>query len=120
MKHFSTIVVVPFGTTLAGNCDKLQKLQNRAARVITKSSYVVRSDLVLKRLHWDKLFITRKKHKAILMYKVLNDHTPDYLQELFTNRISNHNLRDSANKLFLPLPRTDYLKRSFSYGGAFL
>ena len=60
-------------------CDKLQKVQNRTARVITKSSYAVCLDLVLKRLHWDKLFITSKKHKAVQMCKVLNNHTPDYL-----------------------------------------
>ena len=57
--------------------------------MITKSNYLVFSDLVCKRLHWDKLFITSKKHKAMLMYKVLNNRTPDYLQELFTSGISN-------------------------------
>ena len=35
----------------------------------------------------------------------------------FTTRTSNYNLRDAENKLNLPKPRTDYLKRSFSYSG---
>ena len=31
-----------------------------------------------------------------------------------------YSLRDSENKLFVPLPRTNYLKNSFSYSGAAL
>ena len=58
--------------------------------------------------------------KAILMYKVTNNLTPMYLQDLFVTRVSHHSLRDSEGKLFLPKPRTDYLKRSFSYSGASL
>jgi hypothetical protein len=58
--------------------------------------------------------------KAILMYKVTNNLTPMYLQDLFVTRVSHYRLRDSEGKLFLPKPRTDYLKRSFSYGGASL
>ena len=45
---------------------------------------------------------------------------PDYLQELFHLRVNNYNLRDSDHKLELPKPRTEYLKRSFSYSGALL
>ena len=39
---------------------------------------------------------------------------------MFTTRTSTYNLRDSENKLSLPLPRTDYFKRSLSYSGALL
>ena len=39
-----------------------------------------------------------------------------YLQQLY----SEYNLRNSLNKLCVPKPRTDYLKRSFSYSGACL
>ena len=46
--------------------------------------------------------------------------TPAYLRDLFTTRDINYDLRDSEDKLLLPKPRTDYLKRSLSYSGAFL
>ena len=59
----------------------------------------------------------RVKHKAILMYKVYNGCAPQYLQQLFTPRYSEYNLRNSLNKLCVPKPRTDNLKRSFSYSG---
>ena len=54
------------------------------------------------------------------MYKTLNGYVPRYLQEIFTSRVSSYELRDFENKLFVPKPRTDYLKRSFGYGGAVL
>ena len=43
---------------------------------------------------------------------------PQYLQDLFSLRSCPYSLRDNENKLFVPEPRTDYLKRSFSYDGA--
>ena len=67
---------------------KLQKLQNRTARVIAERSYETPSSNLLQELNWHKLNINRKKHKAILMYKTLNGNMPHYLQEIFTQRVS--------------------------------
>ena len=46
--------------------------------------------------------------------------TPDYLRSRFVYRDneSAYRLRNTENKLVLPQPRTDYLKRSFLYSGA--
>ena len=54
------------------------------------------------------------------MYKCTNNLAPAYLCNLFAPTISNYDLRDAKGKLLLPKPRTDYLKRSFSYSGALL
>ena len=51
--------------------DKLQKLQTRAARIITTSSYDTSVSFLLNSLHRDKLSIRRKKLKAILMFKTI-------------------------------------------------
>ena len=59
-----------------------------------------------------------KKQKAMLMYKIIHKTAPVYLQELFSGNKTGYNLRDSCGKLFLPKPRTEYLKRSFTYSGA--
>ena len=64
-------------------CDKLQKLQNRAARVITRSGYHVSVKHFLISLCQDNLTKRRKKLKATLMFKILNGLAPDYLQDLF-------------------------------------
>ena len=55
-----------------------------------------------------------------MMFKSLNWLAPVYLQDLFSERNTDYDLRDSSRKLNLPKPRTDYLKRSFGYSGALL
>ena len=52
------------GNTLS---DRLQILQNRAARVITRSSYDISSNLLLDQLKWNNLSVNRQKQKAILI-----------------------------------------------------
>jgi hypothetical protein len=57
-----------------------------------------------------------------MVFKSLNNLAPEYLCSKFTNRnnITPYILRDSVSKLAAPLPRTNYLKNSFSYSGAVL
>ena len=97
--------------------EKIQKFQNRAIRVITKSSYDTSSRFLL---NWLGLSDRRAKQKANLMYKWINNLAPSYLCNLFSPRTSNYYFRNAKKKLMLPKPRTDYLKRSFSYSGAIL
>ena len=100
--------------------DKLQKLHNRAARIITKLPFDTSSTYLLSTLDWERLFLRRKKQKALTMFKTMNGLAPDYLQSLVSQHHSVYNLRDSEGKLTLPKPNTNYLKRSFSYSGAML
>ena len=51
--------------------EKLQKVQNSAIRVITKSSYDTSSRFLLDLLGWDNLSVRRAKQKANLMYKCI-------------------------------------------------
>lgn len=74
------------------------KLQNRAARVITKLPFDTSSNLLLAK--WEKLTLRRKKQKALIMYKTLNELAPEYLQCLFTQRhVNDYNLRNLEGKL---------------------
>ena len=100
--------------------NKLQKLQNRAARVITRSSYDTSASFLLNRLYWDNLSTRRKKLKAMLMFKIIKGLSPTYLQDLFSIRSTPYNLRDSEIKLDLPKLRTNYCKRALGYSGALL
>ena len=100
--------------------DKLQKLQNRAARVITKLPFDTSSNYLLSTPNWEGLFLRRKKQKGLTMFKTVNGLAPHHLQSLFSQHHSVYNLRDSEGKLTLPKPSTNYLKRSFSYSGAML
>jgi hypothetical protein len=107
-----------FGIVAAAN--KLQKLQNRAARVLTSSNYDTNAEYLIEKLSWKNLESQRKIAKAIMVYKSLNGFVPDYLSEMFVDRssVTNYTLRDTSRKLALSQPRTNYLKNSFSYSGS--
>ena len=55
-----------------------------------------------------------------MMLKSLNGLAPVYLHDLYSEQLTDYDLRDSFRKLNLPKPRTEYLKRSFDYSGALL
>ena len=100
----------------------LQKLQNRAARIITSSSYEIRSDDILTKLNWKKLNERRQSQFASMMYKCVHNKVPVYLSDIFstTSSVHNHNLRNSNRALFVPRPNNESGKRSFSFRGAVL
>ena len=110
-----------------GSCSKslsqkLQKLQNRAARVITFSNYDRSTDELLRLVNWVKLDRQCLVNKSILMYKIVNRMVPDYLSSHFVFRSDTltYNLRESDFSLAIPQPRTNYFKRSLSFSGAVL
>ena len=84
---------------------KLSKLQRRAARVITGQTFDVRSTQILGDLSWIPIEDTLKKGEIIMSFKALTDRLPINLQESFI-------------KLALRKPKTNFLKRSFSYRAA--
>ena len=54
-----------------------------------------------------------------MVHKALNNLAPDYLRNMFQYRNYKYSF-DSANRLALPKPRTDYMKKSFGYSNAVL
>jgi hypothetical protein len=78
--------------------DKLQKFQNRAARIIAGASYEIDSAIVLETLGWETLKSKRQKTKSILLYKILKDYTAPNLKESLTGSSltqANYRLRNS-------------------------
>ena len=63
--------------------DKLQRLQNRAARVITASSYDTRSEALRQQVCWDDLQAKRLKQVATMMFQVHHSLFPEYLTDTF-------------------------------------
>ena len=95
--------------------EKLQKLQNRAIRGILKSSYDTSSRCLVNSLVWDGLSVRRATQKANLMHKCINNLAPAYLRNLFTVCLPKNTellYWQRQEKLIVPKPRTDYLKRS--------
>jgi hypothetical protein len=83
------------GSTIA---NKLQKLQNRAARVLTSSNYDTNAEYLIEKLSWKNFESQQKIAKAIMVYKSLNGFVPDYLSEVFVDRsnVTNYTLRDTS------------------------
>lgn len=101
--------------------DRLQKYQNRAARVITGKSYDVRSVDLLADLQWTPLETRRKNLKLLFTYKIINGHTaPNLRNKIRFNYEMNYpyNLRNSDTDLALPKPKKDFGKRCFNYNAA--
>ena len=98
--------------------NRLQKLQSRAARILTFSSYDTSADPIFEQLNWKRLDTQRQIQVATMVYKSIHGLVPDYLSYLFTKYDPPYNLRNSENKLAVPLPRTNFLKNSFSYNVA--
>ena len=63
---------------------RLQKLQNRAARIIMNMSNDIDHQVALDALGWKPLNTERLKAKSKLMFKLLNKMGPKSLTELFT------------------------------------
>ena len=99
--------------------DLLQKLQNRAGRIIlridpyshTSTSYI--HDI----LKWKKLSTRQKEHMHVMMFKIVNDLAPEYMILSFPIKSHSYSLRSKGN-LSLPRPKTNNCKRSFLYRGA--
>ena len=88
--------------------------------MLTFSNYDADTTELLEVLGWKNLARQQEIHKATMMFRCLHGLAPEFLCSKFTWRDSAYNLRDSENKLNVPLPRTNYYRNSFSYNGATL
>ena len=93
----------------------LQKLQNRAARVITGDNYDVRSKQILLKLGWKTLDERRQNLMEKCMSNVMNDNGPEIIGSLFEKCNNfNYNLRSNGKFLRLSKPNTNSMKISFN------
>ena len=102
----------------------IQRLQNRAARSITRS--FDRTASVSALLFNLKIMNVDQRYKYFtlnMVYKCLNDLCPSYLINLFryVNTVHDRPTRSSSNNaLYLPKPNFESFKNSFQYAGASL
>jgi hypothetical protein len=111
---------IAWGDCSKTRMDRLQKLQNRAARIITREDNSVRSCDIRNRLNWLDLNERQNIQLQIMMFKVYHKQAPNYLNRLFqpTSEVHSYNLRGSNFDFQPPLPNTNFMKRSFSDRGA--
>ena len=101
--------------------DKLQKLQNCAARVICGASKYDDAIPLLKDLHWLPVTYRISFKIALLAYKCINGTAPDYLQNLVERHKPTRLLRSSSkNKLKVPRCRTQTGTKAFTSSAPFV
>ena len=82
-----------------------QKLQNRAARIVTNRSSDVPADALIQKLNWPTIAEIIKRETATMVYKSLNSLVPAYLSNIFSRNSTRDTvyLRNSETDLRMPL-----------------
>ena len=99
----------------SGHIKRLQTLQNRALRIVLKVDYRYHRRDLYHTLQVDCLNAKVKKELVTLIFKILKNLFPDILHSQINLKMTSYNLRNSALKIQLPKPRTNFCKNSTIY-----
>ena len=127
LKNLSTGLVDPhfrYCCAVWGVCglteiQQLQKLQNRAARIITGSNFAAPSKPLIKGLGWKTIEDLIQYESQLIVFKSRNGLAPQYLFDMFvaSSADSRYNLRNTATDLRLPKKNPTNGQMGFSYKG---
>ena len=118
--------VIDYGLTIWGhtsnaNVMKIQRFQNRSARICTQYfNHDISSATLIHNLRWLNVLERREFLTGVQIYKCMTDQAPNYLSDLFTETrfVHNKNTRNVHNQyLCIPFARTNYYKSSLSVYG---
>ena len=100
--------------------NQLQKLQNRAARIVTGSSFDAPGRPLIKRLGWKTIDVLIASESNIMVFKSLHELAPWYMCNLFikSSELSSRNLRNAATDLWLPKKNSKNGQICFSFRSA--
>jgi hypothetical protein len=111
-----------WGCTSQGNIDKIQRLQNYAARIIEKNfDYInCRGLELVHKLGWMNVRERFFYFQTLLVYKCIYGLAPDYLTNNVTMEIDINgvNTRKHPMNLYLPIPDSEFHKSMLFYRGA--
>ena len=115
---------IDYGLVIWGKCaqyllSKVQKLQNRFARIILNVDYYTPNLTLRTQLKWQSIAERVHYQFCLYMFKIVNGLAPNYLKDLITFRTPSILTRYATTcPLYIPKPNTDYFKRSFQYHGS--
>ena len=93
--------------------------ENYFEDLITGDTYDIRSKDVLSKLGWNNLEERRNSQTISYVNKALQKNCPEGITEMFQFSCNdNHNLRSNNLMLRLAKPKTNAMKKSFSYAAA--
>ena len=115
---------IRYGNVVWSSCGevlltKLQKIQNRAAGIVTSSEFDENAEPLIKELGWKTVRELVRYDTTITMHKSMHKIAPTYMSNIFQPLKDVHQikLRDTSSNLRLPRVRTNMGLRSFSYQG---
>ena len=101
---------------LQQDIDRLQRLQNRSAQIITRCS---RSSEAIGQLHWPPPSSRRSYYKGKLVFLCLHSLVPSYFSLYFTRFSNIHDYSTTQSmRLSLPNVKQNFGKRTFLFTGA--
>ena len=94
----------------------MQKLQNRAARIITGSRFDAPGLQLVKRLGWKTIDKLISSESNTMVFKSLHGLAPQYMSNLFTktSQLTSRKLRNSAADLRVPKKKSTNGQKCFS------
>ena len=109
-----------WGCCGSSTLSKLQKLQNRAARLLTNSAFDAPSSPLIGSLSWMTIADLISFKSKQLVFKSLNNQAPQFICKLFqrNSECSSRDLRNTATDLRLPMSTSLNGQKRFSYRGA--
>ena len=115
----SGTVVLCGGVCGAAEIHQLQKLQNRAARIIADSNYDAPCKPLIESLGWKTINDMIQFESRVMVFKSINRLTPQYLLDLFVANSTNpsYSQRSTDTDLTLSKRNTSTGQKSFSYWG---
>ena len=118
LPHFDYCDVVWFGCTKSESL-RLESLLNFACRAIFRRSKHYSASAAHHDLGLSTLSSRMKLHLSQTIFRCLSSHCPSYLSQLFSSPSSSHHTWSrSSNQLNLPVTRSSFGQRSFSFIGA--
>ena len=108
-----------FYSITSENLDKLQSIQNNAARLVKKASKQTNALHLLEELHWLPIRARITFKIATFVFSALNTiNSPVYLKELISPYRPSRPLRSQTkNLLEKPVPSLSFGKRAFTFSG---
>jgi len=100
------------------NINRLQSVQNQAARVVCQAPWSSESSELRRSLHWLPVRQRIQFKTALITYKVINTAMPSYLFDLVKLYQPVRSLRSStSSRLCQPVVKSNFASRAFSVSG---
>ena len=105
-----------WGNTSKKNLDKLQKIQNFAARILSGTKKFQHIILILKELNWFPVHPNVKLRESVMTFKCVKSLAPSYLCDKFVKRSDIHsNETRNKDKLQISMFKSSSGQRTFHY-----